>query len=106
MVQFIAILFFILCSARPVYAFELSSWVDVSLSRTLRGYIYPYTDTAHTSPETAPNETEITNTLSVLKREYRINKLYLIYTRQFEPSVAKQVFALWNKANKVTYTLS
>ena len=82
--------------------FELSYWIDMDLTGAhLRGYWY---NAADRNPETpAPDRADwIENACRMLKQTYSAGKLYVIYHRQYEPEVARDLFRRW-KASAAGY---
>ena len=93
----IVLILLFLLSVKTANAFELSYWVRVDLNSELnnRGYWYRPTD----QPENGiPSQAEVDKALTVLVRDYRANKIYLVYHRQFEQEKMREVFSEWKLA--------
>lgn len=88
----------------PSNEYELSYWVDMDLiGDHLRGYWYNASDPAYP----AIGKTEdiwIENACKSLKEKYHGDKLYVIYHRQYEQDIAREVFMSWKKHGE-TYGL-
>ncbi|WP_126974467.1 hypothetical protein [Gynurincola endophyticus] len=74
-------------------AFELSYWVDIDVRHNNgRGYWFNRDVMAE---DITPTEQEINHSVKALALDYRGNKLYVTYHRQFEIDKAKAVFQYW-----------
>lgn len=75
--------------------YELSYWIDMDvLGGHLRGYWY---DVSSQDPIDPTPSIHIHNACQKLRNDYGATKLYVIYHRQYEISIAKTIFKAWKQ---------